>query len=239
MGVSGSCPSARSVRGGVALLSLLTVVAVFASLLLAPPVASAGQASSGKLLFYPCTDCHPVTLGADGKPTKPLPNGFTTHGIVLEGHDVLGNASAGTDACLVCHDSPARNPGKLKAADGTLIDVTGDVSLVCFRCHSLEYNEWKAGTHGKHQPECTSAGCHDPHTPGYIYAAALPPFQGTGFQIQVLPTRVEFKPFGQPPLPPAIVTPSWYAVGAGVALLALLLLAGGLVRTSVRGRLDR
>jgi hypothetical protein len=134
-------------------LSLIFAAVVFATLLLAPAVpAFAGQASSGELFFYPCTNCHPVTMvpgpGGTEHPAKPLPNGMSGHRIVLEGHDKLGNPD---DACLVCHDDPARNPGKLKIAGGGFVDIKGDISLVCYRCHEAKYREFKAGTHGKHQ----------------------------------------------------------------------------------------
>lgn len=237
MGASRSWREARPGSGaanrGVVAFS---IVALFAVLMIAPVPAFAGQASSGKLLFYPCTSCHPVTVNAAGQSSHPIPNTFKGHGIVLEGHDKVGVGSA---ACLVCHDDASRNPGKLKAADGTLIDITGDVSLVCLKCHEEKYHEFKAGTHGKHQVSCVAAGCHDPHSPQYIYVPPLTPFQGTGFQIKVLPVRVAFKPFASPPPAPRVFTPSWYAVGAIVAYALALLLAAGLVYSIVRGRQDR
>ena len=115
-------------------------------------------------------------------------------------HDVLGKGDA---ACLVCHDDPAKNPGMLKLADGSLVDIKGDVAAVCFRCHSTKYKEWKAGTHGKHQGKCTAAGCHDPHSPGFMYAQPLRPFVGNGFQFQVLSERTAFTPLMAPAPPPA------------------------------------
>lgn len=187
--------------------------------------AFAGQASTGQLLYYPCTNCHPVFNGGAG---RKLPNGFTGHKIVLEGHDVLGKGDA---ACLVCHDSPTRNPGKLISVDGTLVDVTGDVSLVCYRCHSSKYKEFRAGTHGKHRATCVAAGCHDPHTPRYIFVAALPPFVGTGFQVQILPERRAFAALPAPAPAPATETPVWFLAFVGVGLVV----AGGLVGTLIRG----
>lgn len=225
-------PSERSGPGRRLGLLALTAFAFLA--LLPAATAFAGTASTGTLLFYPCTKCHPVTVNAAGQPSHPIPNDFKGHGIVLEGHDVLGTGSA---ACLVCHDSPAKNPGLLHAVDGTLIDVkTGDIARLCEKCHFQQYTEFKQGIHGKGFASCVVAGCHDPHTPGYINVPALPPFLGTGFQVTLFPTRVPFQPLAGPPLPPAVYTPGWY-VWLAVALYSLAaVIAGGLIVRIVRGR---
>ncbi len=216
------------------LLAAAAFVAAAFALSLASPAAPAfaGHASLGEPLFYPCTSCHPVTLGPDGKPAKPLPNGFTGHDIVLESHDKLGQ---GTQACLVCHDDPASDPGKLKLVDGSLVDITGDVSLVCYRCHEQKYKDFKAGTHGKHQPKCTSAGCHDPHTPAYVYASPLLPFEGTGFQVRAVSDRKAFVPLASAPVPPPVETPSWLVVAATVGAT----LSAGIAGTLIVGRPKR
>jgi hypothetical protein len=217
----------RSLRAGRTIRALVGVLAVALAMCLVPALALAGQASSGQLLYYPCTSCHPVHLIPGTKtPTRRLPNGFTGHGIVLEGHDKLG---AGGAACLACHDDPTRNPGKLKTAEGTLIDITGDTALVCYRCHSTKYKEWKAGTHGKHKPSCVAAGCHDPHTPRSIYAAPLMPFVGTGFQFRILPVREPFSPLAPPAPSPPVTVPPWFVVLSVVAVVVAGGLAGGLV----------
>jgi len=207
---------------------------VFAS---APAIATASTASSGQLLFYPCTSCHPVHMvpGPGGKevPSRPLPNGFTGHQIVLQGHDALGK---GDTACLTCHDDPTRNPGMLKTADGSLVALTSadlsqdpQVALVCYRCHEDKYAEWKAGTHGKHKPSCVAAGCHDPHAPQSMYAAPLMPFVGTGWQFQVVPQRAPFKALAPPAPNPATVIPAWFYAMAGVGLVVAAGLAGSIV----------
>jgi hypothetical protein len=36
------------------------------------------------------------------------------------------------------------------------------------------------------EAKCTAAGCHNPHTPSWIYVAALPPFQGTGIEVNAV-----------------------------------------------------
>jgi hypothetical protein len=202
-------------------------------MVVAPAAVFAGQAASGELFFYPCTSCHPVSVpeGSD-QPTKRLPNGFKGHEIVLKGHSALGR---GEDACLACHDDPERDPGKLKLADGTFVDIKGDVAAVCYRCHSTKYKEWKAGTHGRHQAKCTSGGCHDPHTPGYIYAPPLRPFVGNGFQFKVLTEREAFKPLMAPAPPPPVRFPGWYVA---VAVLGAVV-AGGLTVKLVSGRSTR
>ncbi|MEI8083949.1 MAG: hypothetical protein WCI74_19095, partial [Actinomycetes bacterium] len=107
--------------------------------------AYAGQASSGQLFFYPCTTCHPIVPGSIEAGRK-LPNDFKGHEIELEGHDSLGKGEA---ACLACHEDADKNPGMLKTLDGSLVDITGDVSLVCARCHSGKYSEWQQGIHGR------------------------------------------------------------------------------------------
>ena len=213
----------------VSLLAILGLVA----LVLLPSAAFAGQAASGELFFYPCTSCHPVTVpeGSD-TPNKKLPNGFKGHEIKLIGHDALG---VGENACLTCHDDPNRDPSKLKLADGALVDIKGDVALVCYRCHSTQFKEWKAGTHGKHKAKCTASGCHDPHTPGFIYAEPLRPFVGNGFQFKVLSQRAQFKPLAAPAPPPPVRFPGWYAA---VALLGVVAV-GGLTVKLVSGRSTR
>jgi hypothetical protein len=189
--------------------------------------AYAGHASTGKLNFYPCTDCHPVILGPDDKPIKPLPNGMKKHEIVLEKHDILGE---GDTACLACHDKPSKNPGKLLLPDGTFVDVNGDTSRVCQRCHFEKYEQFKAGIHGKHMEKCTSAGCHDPHTPSWIYVAALPPFQGTGMEVKAVGiSREPFRPFASPPVPPPVYTPTWMVVVAVLGFLMVVSIVSYLV----------
>jgi len=224
-------PSVRGsrVRASRLLLACSFVLALATS---AAP-AFAGQASVGEPLFYPCSTCHPVRPGGGTTLAgRPLPNGFKGHGIVLESHDILG---AGSEACAACHDDPAKDPGKLKLVDGTFVDITGDVSGVCRRCHSAKYDAWKAGTHGRHEPKCTAAGCHDPHSPGFNFAGALTPFVGTGFQTHLLPERVPFKPFFSPPIPPPVTTPGWLVAVSVLGLVAV----GGIAGALVKGRSKR
>lgn len=188
--------------------------------------AFAGQASTGELAFYPCDRCHPVVLGPDGKPTKPLPITLEKHEITLEKHDILGQ---GDEACLACHDLPSKNPGMLILPDGSLVPVIGDTSRVCQRCHFEKYQQFTAGVHGKHQPKCTSAGCHDAHTPSWIYIAALPPFQGTGIEVKAVGRdREPFRPLASPPVPPPVVTPLWFAIMASIGIAMCVGIVGSL-----------
>lgn len=204
------------------LLGAITLVMVLAG----ATSALAGQSATGELAFYPCTQCHPVTIGADGQPSHELPIGMEKHEVTLEVHNVLGEGDA---ACLACHDDPSRNPGMLKLPDGSLVDITGDVSRVCQTCHMEKYREWQDGIHGKSQPKCSAAGCHDPHTPSWIYMPALPPFLGTGVEIHAVGDREPFKPLAGPPLPPAIFTPTWLVIVAGLGGALVLALLGYLV----------
>jgi len=180
-----------------------------------PPTASAGRASTGALVFHPCTRCHPV--GAN--PLSSRPNGFKGHQIKLEVHNVLGK---GKTACQVCHSSPNANPGKLKLIDGSLVDIKGNVSLVCFRCHEDKYNEWKAGFHGK-KPSCSAMGCHDPHSPSWIGISPLLPYVGTTIEIKAVGERERFRAL---PGPPPIPDPLTFTSMNVVALLGLLGIAG-------------
>lgn len=192
------------------------------ALVLTPGVvaaAYAGQSSTGVLAFYPCTQCHPVVIGEDGKPIDPLPIDMEKHTIELEVHDTLGTDEL---ACLQCHDDPTRNPGQLILPDGSLVEITGDVSRVCQRCHFEKYSEWQVGIHGKSEPKCTASGCHDPHTPSWIYIAALPPFQGTGLEVRVVSEREPFAPFAGPPVPAPVVTPLWLMIATAVGALSVL-----------------
>ena len=224
-----TCPVRGRLARRLVWLAALVLVALCAS---AGP-ALAGQASSGELFFYPCTSCHPVQfIPGTEKPVGVLPNNFQGHGIVLVGHDKLG---VGDAACLVCHDDPTRNPGMLKLADGSLVDIKGDVAGVCYRCHSAKYKEWKAGTHGKHKDKCTAAGCHDPHTPGFMFAGPQMPFIGTGFQFKVLSRREPFKALASPAPAPPVNTPLWFLALAVVGIVVV----GGLGARLVLGRSKR
>lgn len=187
----------------------------------APANAYAGRSATGELAFHPCTRCHPVTTLPDGTLSHPLPGGFKKHEIVLEKHDILG---VGEAACLACHDDPSRNPGKLILPDGSLVDITGAISRVCQRCHFEKYRQWETGVHGKGAPKCSAAGCHDPHTPSWIYVPALPPFQGTGMEVRAVSQREPFTPMASPPVAPDVLTPFWLLVLAlSGAVLALAL----------------
>lgn len=219
-GPRGRGPGGRGAAAALAGLILAALVVLAWSA--APTAAYAGRSSTGELAFYPCDRCHPVVLGANGKPTKPLPIELEQHEIVLEVHDTLGKDDA---ACLACHDDPSRDPGQLVLPDGTLEPITGEVSRVCQRCHFEKYREWEAGIHGKDAPKCSASGCHDPHTPSWIYIPALPPFQGTGIEVRAVSEREPFTPLAGPPVPPAVYTPLWLSLPTalgGVVVLGLL-----------------
>src|SRR5659263_772170 len=74
----------RRARRVPPLVTAFTVLLVLLGAFLALTASAfAGQASTGELAFYPCDRCHPVVLGPDGKPTKPLPIGLEKHEICL------------------------------------------------------------------------------------------------------------------------------------------------------------
>jgi hypothetical protein len=205
------------------LKSILSVIssAVFffiLVILMSSNVAQASQASSGELIWYPCTGCHPVGGVRQGVP-------LGKHTIQLEGHDKLGGSQ---NPCLVCHDSPTRNPGFLKLADGSLISINEDVSQTCYQCHSAKYKEWKEGAHGEapleiggEPPKCTTSGCHDPHTPGWIAIKPLPPFLNKAIQVKINPYKT-ITPL--PPPAPNPPSPSLPQLGIA-ATLAFLVIA--------------
>jgi len=207
---------------------ILTVFAVAFAILAIMPAAEAHArlSSSGELAFYPCDRCHPVFLGEDGLPTEPLPIGLEKHEVDLQVHDILGNEET---ACLACHDDPTRNPGKLILPDGTLVDIADDVSRVCQRCHFEKYQQWELGIHGKNQPKCTAAGCHNPHSPSWIYVEALPPFLATGIEVHAVSEREPFTPLASPPLPPPVHTPLWLTILTTVGTLASASIIGVLI----------
>jgi hypothetical protein len=215
---------ARSRPAATSLLVCTAALILFA--LTAAPALGVGQASSGELLFYPCTSCHPVT---DGVASGALPNDFAGHQIELVGHDVLGE---GIEACVVCHDDPSRDPGKLRVLGGGFVDAGGDISRACYTCHAGMYEEWAAGIHGRDQPTCTSAGCHDPHSPSWIYGDPLLPFVGTGFQVRAVSDSELFTPLAAYPVSAPVYTPPWlwFATAAAAAI------AIGLVVYMLRGR---
>lgn len=216
--------------------ALAVVLFAILQMTFAAAPALAGRASSGKLFFYPCKACHPIG-------TKPIPNNFKGHQIKLESHDKLGK---GTAACLVCHDSPTRNPGLLKLIDGSLVSITGDVSKVCYRCHSTKYKAWKAGAHGRipleldgkygENTKCTTKGCHNPHTPGWISVQPLPPFLGVGIEAHLLPQRVSFTALPVPPDPP--VSPSFLSLKI-LAVVTLIAVAGLITVPAIKGKEKR
>lgn len=206
---------------------LTTGLALALAVALAVPASAlAGQAATGELFFYPCSSCHPLTPGSVAPSS--LPNDFPSHRIVLEAHDVLGKGSA---ACSACHADATADPGKLKLVDGTLVDITGDIAAVCYPCHSAKYAEWQAGIHGRGQPKCTSAGCHNPHTPSWIYVEPLLPFVGTGIQVRAVSDRQPFTPLAAPPIPAPVETPGWLVL----AFIIVTLFAIGVTVYLVRG----
>lgn len=212
--------------GHLQTLGAVVPILVFFALLL-PAVASADRASTGELIFYPCTRCHPI----GSKPASSRPNGFKKHQIKIEVHNVLGKGKA---ACLVCHSSPNANPGKLKLIDGTLVDIKRNVSLVCFRCHANKYNEWKAGFHGK-KGGCTVVGCHNPHAPSWIGITPLLPYVGTTIEVKAVGER---EPFAALPGPPAKPDSPTFASMDILALLGLVGIAGVWMLPIARRRRD-
>jgi hypothetical protein len=186
----------------------------------APAAVPSGSAASGELLFYPCTSCHPVI---DGTPSAALPNDFPGHQVTLEVHDVLGK---GSKACLVCHDDPAKDPGKLRVIDGFVDIDADDAARVCYQCHSDKYKEWEVGIHGKRLPKCSSAGCHNPHSPSWIYAEPLLPFVGVGFQSRAVSERTTFTPLAGAPIDAPVTTPAWLRTGTMIGGLVVFGLLG-------------
>lgn len=154
------------------------------------------------------------------------------HEITLQAHDILGEGGA---ACRACHADPSKgDPGRLILPDGSTVDIDGDTQRVCQRCHFQKFREWEAGIHGRGEPKCSSAGCHDPHTPSWIYIAPLPPFQGTGIEVLAVGSEREpFIPLADPPVPAPVETPQWLIL---VTLSGVAASAGALGFIVVKGR---
>lgn len=204
----------------IVLIFHITVVTV---LFLFVQQAQASKSSGGKLLFFPCDKCHP--------PGKDLPNGFQGHKVKLEHHDKLGE---GKSACFACHQS-VDNPALLKLADGSFVPIDGEISRVCYGCHSDKYKEWKEGAHGEsplkidgkygENTKCTVKACHDPHTPGWIGITPILPYLGTTIEVEVMSEKKSFTALPQPASAPPVKTPSWLKI---LTLLGITL-AGGLI----------
>lgn len=209
---------------------LAATAVLFALVALAVPAqAFSGRAASGELLFYPCSNCHALPPDAAD---RSLPGDFEGHQVELIGHDALGE---GTQACFVCHDGPGRDPSVLNVLGGQTVRVGADTSRVCWGCHANVYEEWTVGIHGRGQPSCSAAGCHDPHSPAWIYAAPLPPFTGTGFETRVVSERTTFTPLAGYPVKAPVETPAWLIAAAALGLAA----SGACIAFMLSGRSAR
>ncbi|HET6497600.1 MAG TPA: hypothetical protein VFH17_00900 [Coriobacteriia bacterium] len=204
-------PPSRA-RHAIVLAGIAALLALGAAA--CPRQVLAGEAASGELLFYPCSSCHPLP---EDPADRTLPNRFDGHQVELVGHDALGE---GVQACLVCHDGPGRDPGRLRVLGGEFVRVGGDVPQVCRGCHAAVYGEWTAGVHGHGRPSCVAAGCHDPHSPAWIYGAPLPPFTGTGFEVRAVSERATFTPLAAVPVKAPVYTPVWLSVATAIGLAA-------------------
>jgi hypothetical protein len=63
---------------------------------------------------------------------------------------------------------------------------------------------------------------------------ALPPFQGTGVEIKAVANREPFQPLAPPPIHPAVYTPMWLSIVAGIGALVWLSIFGYLVLGKVK-----
>ena len=217
-------PALRVMIAPVGMLALAVLLFSAGADPMPASAATAGRAASGELLFYPCDTCHQGAAGITS------PNGFEGHGIALESHDMLGD---GVSACVACHDDPVGDPARLKVAGGGFVEIGGaDASRVCYQCHSARYAEWEAGIHGRNQPGCMAAGCHDPHTPAWIYGEPLMPFVGTGFQVRAVSDRRPFTPLASYPVKPPVYTPEWLWVATALVAGA----SAGVIGYLIRGR---
>jgi len=101
-----------------------------------------------------CTDCHGQL---------PTPEGHSDH------RDALSNSKHKWMNCQTCHINQYSINGSgqinfgfyLHYKDLTTIPINNSINL-CKICHSLQYTELKAGTHGDVNKTCID--CHNPHT---------------------------------------------------------------------------
>ena len=124
------------------------------------------------LAGYPCQQCHQHAENGEGT--------------VVNSHAEIQVKHMPDGRCETCHYPD--QPGKLKLAGGTVIDLEKALEL-CAQCHSTQAADWSLGIHGKqvgnwqieiHRYACTS--CHDAHAPkfGSMDALAAPPFPAFG-----------------------------------------------------------
>ncbi len=109
------------------------------------------------------------------------------------------------------------------------MDIDGEVSKVCFRCHPERYRAWEEGLHGK-QPGCTAKDCHNPHSPAWVAISPIPPFLGTTREVKVAGSgREPFLALPTPPKDPKLKTfPSVIILTLGTAIGVAVAIGGSI-----------
>jgi hypothetical protein len=110
---------------------------------------------------FPCQQCH------DHWPTK-----NESRKLKMNHADIVLKHSEEERWCLDCHDSEDRN--KLRLLSQERIEFDSSYKL-CGQCHGTEFQDWKAGVHGKRIGSWNGdklyrlcVHCHDPHQPSFV-----------------------------------------------------------------------
>lgn len=113
-----------------------------------------------KMEKYPCSSCHEPQLDS-------------TLEIETEPHwnIKLDHASSDVMTCTTCHTID--NLDSLHTLADTPVEYDHSYQ-VCAQCHSLQYDDWVGGAHGKRmegwaEPRVVEScvGCHNPHAPAW------------------------------------------------------------------------
>jgi len=115
----------------------------------------------GQIKSFACIECH-------SKPVIQMKNldGQKAHWDIK-----LNHASAEIMNCATCHNGEHMN--NLNSLTGQNIDFNLSYK-VCAQCHSIQFEDWKGGAHGKKvagwappRASMTCVNCHNPHNPGF------------------------------------------------------------------------
>ena len=176
---------------------LLTALAIFLVVIMAPAAAPGESASEGGAIWrsqpeqtpsgeagipeffappppfsediFPCSDCH---AGQEVNPNRRVLEEFHEDIQII-------NHNEEERWCLDCHNPDDRD--YLRLASGRLVSFQESYYL-CGQCHGTIFRDWKAGIHGRRTGEWNGekvyrlcVHCHNPHQPRFKPIAPQPP----------------------------------------------------------------
>ena len=116
------------------------------------------------LTMSPCSNCH-------NQPLKEMQANRPDSLRKSHWNVKLAHASMKTMECTTCHDP--NNVEQLTSVTKKPISLDHSYQL-CGQCHSTQYKDWQASTHGKRRGGWTAprvvtscVGCHNPHKPAF------------------------------------------------------------------------